>query len=244
MKRDERTHIIGPSKPRIRTGGEWGKNAWFSRSFSQLRGFTVDTDKLYTVAGQGVMAAFDKRTGQRLWEFVVRDINNGHKGISCGDELEPWINYAPTIVSDGTLYVTSEWGFLTAHNSLDGKSRWWADIGKSEITVAIDTDTAYVAGWNDQVHTYNTNHTLTGNVSHSALKWKYKLNQGFTYGAPALGADGKLYYAFDGLHIFHTAAQCPPPSTQYICTPANAQPYCPQQRTGNINLSHLATWSW
>lgn len=244
MQRTGRSNAAGPTKPKIK----WIKTGIFSSlGNGEMKGGTIGNDgKLYVAAGTGGVAALDKQTGNKIWEFRIVNLANGSPGPDIGDVAEKWVNYPPTIGTDGTLYITSEWGWAAALDPTTGIAKWYVQSGKTETSAAIDGDSIYFYSWNDNFYSYSIGNGFPGlaspgdpkNQTSSRMKWRYKKTfgtMGFTYGLPALDSQGNVYFAYEGLFGFYPDKKC----TSTLPTYPAPIPSCPQQLIGTINLGQL-----
>lgn len=242
MRRTGRTNAYGPTLPTIK----WTKqNIFANLGNGEIRGATIGSDgTLYVAGGTGGVAALDKTTHNKLWQLKIDDsrINNGRAGDNIGDAAEQWINYPPTIATDGTLYVSSEWGWAVAIDPVTGAPKWYVQSGKTETSVAIDSDTMYFYSWNDNFYAYSLGDGFTGtatdpkNQTSSRMKWRWQKmfgTMGFTYGLPAIGSDGRVYFAYEGLFSFYPNRQCQAGATPVYPTPIA---HCEAQMIATINL--------
>lgn len=214
MSRTGRTSAKGPITPMIK----WRSPNIIQVHFGpQMRGTTIGNDgKVYVAAGFGGMAALNKTTGARIWQYNVDDVN---RTAGPGGN-EKWTEYPPTIGADGILYTPTEYGWVNAVD-LSGNQKWVATSGKTEHAAAIDQNSIYFGSWDGNFYGYSILGAGNGgNETTQRLKWKYPFANGASmlYGVPAIGADGTVYIAFNGIWALYPDAKC----SSYV-TKCNAQ---------------------
>ncbi len=97
--------------------------------------------------------------------------------------------YSPAISSDGTIYVSSDDGYLYAINP-SGTLKWRYQTGGDVYSPAIGSDGTIYVGSND-VYLYAINPSGT-------LKWRYQTE--WFVGSPAIGSDGTIYVGSNYLY--------------------------------------------
>ncbi|HZV47618.1 MAG TPA: PQQ-binding-like beta-propeller repeat protein [Thermodesulfovibrionales bacterium] len=108
------------------------------------------------------------------------------------------VTSSPAVSCDGTIYVGSDDGTLSAINP-DGTLKWKYVTGGSIIaspSVSEDCSVVYVGSLDRQIYAINSNGTL---------KWVVPTKSLFT-SSPAIGSDGKIYIG--GTHGDRTIILC------------------------------------
>lgn len=180
VNHNNRSPYYGPtSTPRLRwsfnrSGDHWGTDY-------QGTGIGMD-NTVYLGAGMAGVYAIDSQSGQMKWLFSPE--TTGH---------ETWVEFPPTVASDGTLYITSENDYLYAL-SPDGKVLWKfrADHMQTPVSISPDGSSVHFVSENGNVYALNR--------ADGRLKWSYRLG----YGAYGTGrripvvydARGNLYFGW------------------------------------------------
>lgn len=147
--------------------------------------------------------------GTLKWNYTI---NNGANKNS-------YFTGTPAIAKDGTIYASGYYlmdsggynNFMLALNP-DGTLKWkYADVGLHGWTSpAIGNDgTIYTAGFyqgpkGGSTGMYGVFYAIN---SDGTLKWKYSItDQGnsYSFGAPAIGLDGTIYFTGEVAHYRHT----------------------------------------
>jgi outer membrane protein assembly factor BamB len=139
-----------------RSGDHWG---------TDYRGTGIgQNDTTYLSAGMTGVYAINSHTGQMKWLFAP--MNTGH---------ETWVEFPPTVASDGTLYVTSENDYLYALDP-SGAIKWQflADHLHTPASISPDGTTLHFTSENGHLYAVNR---ITGQQS-----WSYELAARGTYG--------------------------------------------------------------
>lgn len=224
MKRTGRTTAIGPSNPKVK----WRLNFTdrFGINTSSKKGATigVDGNTIFIAGAFEGLWAVDKNTGTVKWKrFAEQGIReNPWDSSQCPGppwSNEKWIGQPPTVGADGTLYVTTEYGYPMALNPTNGAIKWYVKGCKTEQATAMDNTAIYFGSWDGWFYAFKTYAGGEGgNETGERLKWKYQFkvntdplhwsSQLYTYGAPAIGDDGTIYFAWRGIHAFHPTPQC------------------------------------
>ncbi|MHB0870067.1 MAG: outer membrane protein assembly factor BamB family protein, partial [Chloroflexota bacterium] len=132
-----------------RSNDHWG---------TDYRGTAIGLNNtVYLAAGMAGVYAIDSRTGQMKWLFSPW--NTGH---------ETWVEFPPTVASDGTLYLTSENDYIYALNP-DGSILWYFLSDHLHTPVSISPDGTTVHFTSESGHIYALDR-MTGD-----LKWSYQL---------------------------------------------------------------------
>jgi len=222
LKRTNRTSALGyQSTP---TGTKWRKYLPQRFGGGSLRGATIGTNgrSIYLAAGFNGLYSINKNTGEVEWQ---RFAETGMGETPCPPALadnEKWIDTGPTIGIDGTLYITSEYGWGMALDPETGATesglKYKFYLCKTEQAVAIDANSIYAGSWDGKFFAYYINGIYQGTPSNpkdhssSHRKWTYKFaNPGrlYTYGTPAIGDDGTVYFGFKGVYALYPDSKCP-----------------------------------
>ncbi|WP_165921052.1 S-layer homology domain-containing protein [Paenibacillus albiflavus] len=98
----------------------------------------------------------------------------------------------PAVGSDGTVYMGTEYKYLTAIN-LEGTNRWNYNAGGEIIAISVDDTQTIYAATLKELHAINPDGTG---------KWIFKIDNGDPHSnfrtAPAFGPDGTIYTVFHG----------------------------------------------
>jgi outer membrane protein assembly factor BamB len=133
-----------------RTGDHWG---------TDYRGTGIGTGgTVYLAAGMTGVYAIDAATGQMKWLFMPE--NTGH---------ETWVEFPPTVASDGMLYLTSENDIIYALNA-SGQIVWQFRSYHLHTPVSISPDGSTVHFVSESGTMYALNRT-TG-----AVRWSYQFD--------------------------------------------------------------------
>ena len=142
---------------------------------------------------EGYLSSFDPHSGRLRWRRQVVDRNDAPK-LPLASAL---ISAPPLIGADGTIYVGSRAGTLTALDA-SGNVRWRYESGEDMSSyVAQDRDgTLYIGLFNERVQALDAD---------GRLRWEVSLN-GAMRSAPARGLDGTLYVGTLGGQLYALAA--------------------------------------
>lgn len=94
--------------------------AWNIEIGSGYSGISIADGRAITAYAEGehnVLAAFDSKTGKKLWQVQLGPIYKGHDGSHDGPIATPYIH-------DGIVYMYNTDGLLLAVNAADGKDVW------------------------------------------------------------------------------------------------------------------------
>ncbi|TAK34068.1 MAG: hypothetical protein EPO21_10825, partial [Chloroflexota bacterium] len=136
---------------------------------------------LYLAAGMAGVYAIDSETGQMKWLFSPA--STGH---------ETWVEFPPTVASDGKLYITSENDYVYALDP-NGQTLWSFRANHLHTPVSISPDGSSVHFVSEDGYFYALNR------ADGTLRWRYRLNNS-TYGTArripvVYDAAGNLYFA-------------------------------------------------
>jgi outer membrane protein assembly factor BamB len=224
MLRSNRTNAIGPqTRPSVT---KWRKSLPQRFGGGSLRGATIGTNgrSIYLAGGFNGVYSLNKNTGAVEWQRLAE---TGMGATACPPALsdnEKWVDMGPTISSDGTLFVTAEYGWGMALDPEIGGTenglKYKFYLCKTEQAVAMDNGSMYAGSWDGKFFAYNIGGNASGTSTNpkdhstSRRKWTYKFaNAGrlYTYGTPAIGNDGTIYFGFKGIYAFHPDAKCTDP---------------------------------
>ncbi|MET0244901.1 MAG: PQQ-binding-like beta-propeller repeat protein [Flavitalea sp.] len=166
--------------------------------------------------GRGQLAAFNKGTGTVLWETEtfygiggnsspVISNDTAYMNLTSGQLIAinikngavVWTksmmasSYGPSPVSEGLMYVTNNFSYMTAYDTRDLSVKWKFDDNRPgnmngyypQSTVAVYMQNVYCTG--------ATSYCLDKQTG--ALKWRYNFS-GYDYGSPPVFNDGKVYF--------------------------------------------------
>ncbi len=180
--RSGRSPFTGPQQmPHLkwsftRTNDHWG---------TDYRGTDIgQNNTIYLAAGMAGVYSVDSRTGAKKWLFSPE--NTGH---------ETWVEFPPTVFSDGTLYMTSENDYLYALNPSNGSVLWSFRSNHLHTPVSISPDGSTINFTSENGYTYALDRK-TG-----TQKWTFQLGPYASYGTgrriPVVYDDqGNLYFAW------------------------------------------------
>jgi len=140
---------------------------------------------VYLAAGMAGVYAIDSTNGAMRWLFSPE--NTGH---------ETFVEFAPTVASDGTLYVTSENDYAYALNP-NGSIIWSFQSGHLQTPMSISPDGTSVHFVSETGWMYALNR------ADGTLKWRYQMSPSGSYGTgqrlPVVyDALGNLYFGWIG----------------------------------------------
>ncbi len=179
--RNNRSPFSGPQQlPNLkwtfnRTGDHWG---------TDYRGTDVgENGTVYLAAGMAGVYSIDSGTGQMKWLWSAE--STGH---------ETWVEFPPTVASDGKLYVASENDYLYAL-SPDGKVLWkfLANHLHTPVSISPDGSTLHFVSEDGLLYALNR--------GDGSVKWKFQLGAGVVYGTArripvTYDAAGNLYFTW------------------------------------------------
>jgi len=225
MMRTNRTSAVGPQAQPAAT--KWRKSLPQRFGGGSLRGATIGTNgrSIYLAGGFNGVYSLNKNTGAVEWQRLAE---TGMGATACPPALsdnEKWVDMGPTISSDGTLFVTAEYGWGMALDPEIGGTenglKYKFYLCKTEQAVAMDNTSIYAGSWDGKFFAYTIGGSYGGTSTNpkdhstSRRKWTYKFaNPGrhYTYGTPAIGSDGTIYFGYKGIYAFHPDAKCTDPS--------------------------------
>lgn len=157
----------------------------------RVSGAVVGHDGTIYATGMGKIHAFDGN-GDKLWE----------------SDKDTASSLAPSLSSDGTLYVGTSNGKAYAIDSSNGKTKWSYQTGPNPnytgdpkdpqygvlATIVIGADgIIYVGAMDGVMHALNTN---------GSVLWKYQTGKNINENCPAIGSDGSLYFSSADKYIY------------------------------------------
>ncbi|TAK35995.1 MAG: hypothetical protein EPO21_04475 [Chloroflexota bacterium] len=179
MQHNNRSPYQGPQQlPRLRW--QFRRNEHWGTDY---RGTGIGLNNtVYLAAGMAGVYAVDSRSGQKKWLFSPW--NTGH---------ETFVEFPPTVASDGTLYITSENDYAYALDP-NGNILWFFRAGHLHTPVSISPDGSSVHFVSEDGYLYALNRT------DGKLNWRYRLG----YSAYGTGrripvvydTAGNLYFAW------------------------------------------------
>lgn len=168
-----------------------------SGSFDPVNGAPVLNNEgtiVYFGTDSGTLMALDTADGTLQWRFAAADLH------PPGPDESAEISSAPSIAADGTLYVTSENGYLYALDP-DGGLRWdykAADSIRSSVVIA-EPGTLYFAAQDGYLYALDTEglqlwESFIGDVFYStpALDQEGRIIAGGYAGSEATGAASRI----------------------------------------------------
>lgn len=115
--------------------------------YSQLSP-VFDDENIYAASRDGDVYAFNKLTGERLWDIDLDDeIENDDRRSS---------RLSGVSIGDNHVYVSSENGYLYTLDKTEGNLLWKVDVGAEILAVpTTDNEKVYVLSINGEVFAYD-----------------------------------------------------------------------------------------
>jgi len=186
---------------------------------------TAGTTYMITVDGNsdvnGKSNTGDPYTGLQVGQFTLSIADSRWQN----DTLDS-VTGAPTVGSDGTVYVGSDVGTFSAFNP-DGSTKWifYGSAGpfdSSTASLSADGTTLYAVAVD---YDFPKGYLYAINTANGALKWQFLLGNAPPACSPTVAADGTIYVKDQAGTLY--ALNPADGSTKWTCTVPGASPASP-----------------
>ncbi len=174
-----------------------GKQLWRSHTgipFKESRGYgprgtpTVDGDRVYALAADGMLVCLDAATGKRIWGYNVVDHFHGH--------VPHWgISESPLVEGDRIIVTPGGSGAaVVALDKTNGKVLWQSQSDGA----AYSSPMAFDAGGTRQLAVFTADAALGLDFATGKLLWRYeRVANGTANIATPIVHDGEIFVSSD-----------------------------------------------